>query len=308
MQSLEKSHAPEGIGSKALDAEVFTSKDNRAVSEAAPADPEISLIKVVSANQFATIIPDSGLPNYQNPFVRLTGVTPKLGNVLLNLFESRSYPARITFRGKNGIIELKMPTTFHGGVIEWIIEQTFKWRLSSQLTDAESQDLCRGGNPTITMTHGNYTDDRKVPDFTMQPRAQLPDIIPTVSMEVGWAQSYASLQDNAVLLLEGGGPIAQRCILVHFTKGRNMVQCELEMWGKNGAGRALCIDTWDIFPAPAPNTPQAAKPDPFLLRSEIFGQYVHPGQNPTDQLPLNLDRLRIISTAYILAQGLVPRS
>ncbi|KAJ5895453.1 hypothetical protein N7495_007144 [Penicillium taxi] len=115
----------------------------------------------------------------------------------------------------------------------------------------------------------------------------------------------ASLTADKIHQQAGKNP---KKVVVNFTKSHNMVQCEFEIWGKNGAGRARCLDTWDIFPAPATNTRQAAKPDPFLLRSEVFGQHVLPGRSPNDRLPLDLGRLRVISTTYILAQGLVPRT
>ncbi|KAJ5887782.1 hypothetical protein N7495_007823 [Penicillium taxi] len=265
-------------------------------------DPTISLANMRSV-QKAFILVQSNIPSNASPFLVLTNVSENLAPELWKLLEARNPGYKLTSFLQQKIIHIRMPTSQHEGAVIWLSSQVARWRAAGILTVAEESELCYGGNPMIAMIQPPYRGSTKITDFAIEP-FQSPHQLPTISMEVGWSESYPNLVANARLLLEGGAPHTRKVILIDLEDTRAGVKADFEIWQRDAAGIARCIGSWDIFPVPLPGTAQFQQAgQPSLLRGDIFGAYILANRNPLDNLPLNLTELRRRLTRHLLKTG-----
>ncbi|OOQ84017.1 hypothetical protein PEBR_32413 [Penicillium brasilianum] len=214
-------------------------------------------------------------------------------------FEENLPYTRKSYDPKIRTLRLKlMPNQIHDCVLEWLINSMAEAGISQFLTSAENKEIRLKCGTTVNFTSGPYRGLRKQPDALFRTPSQL---LPRVTVEVGWSESYNDLLDDMNKLLIGGNGDIKIVIIVKWTKHTNQtVSGILELYRLDPQGMPRRYQSEIIFPMPAGDPLQPLN----IKRRDLY--LVPPGRNPHEAFPFNIRLLRYIARDNLAIEGYTP--
>ncbi|PGG94948.1 hypothetical protein AJ79_10348 [Helicocarpus griseus UAMH5409] len=215
--------------------------------------------------------------------------------------EIESLRPRISYNSRTQILTARIkPTHILDSHQPWLDSEMLKMVTSGFLNDPERDHLNRLVGTTFQGFVAPYEASSKDPDACIIQDAQR---LPTIVVETGWSESWPKLDDDKDLWLIGGAPIVQRVFLIRWSKlSGNRVKGEIHVYGRDGAGNPVLLQTELIFPVPSNGLKQAIP----ISRSQLFGPSVFTGRDPTDIFNLLVTSLRVKADPFIRIMGFVP--
>ncbi|RPA89429.1 hypothetical protein L873DRAFT_1822871 [Choiromyces venosus 120613-1] len=195
-----------------------------------------------------------------------------------------------------------MPTALHESAVSWMRKEFNLWMYYHLLTPTAVRTIM---DALITHDHflGAFADSSKTLDLAYSPCINgIRRAFPTVVLESGWSESQAQLLCDRQLW-QAGSAGAVKIVILFKMFAPNMhdrIKATLTFC-RYVAGRVLVISSYPIFPLPV-----QPKSDPWITIDELFGGRTPNGRNPETQLPLSMERLRIVVGAEIRQQGHFP--
>lgn len=111
------------------------------------------------------------------------------------------------------------------------------------------------------------------------------------------------MDDMNLWLVGGNGTVKMAIILKWETiSNTDQVRGFAEVYTLDSNGIPIMRQRESIFPVP----PNAHAQEIRLTKRMLFGNAASPGMNPNINLPLKLDRLRVVATDALSLMGLVP--
>lgn len=162
------------------------------------------------------------------------------------------------------------PTWAHNVAMGWLSDSKTDWVLSGAMNQAEKRLVQLAGNTSkllllnliatwlilaaLSFQNGPYRGLRKEPDAMFHVPSQT---LPTLTVEVGWSESYDDLCGDMNRLLVGGNGDIKIVIIIKWTKERNgHISGILELYRIDRQGIPRLEQTEVIFPMPAGDPPQ----------------------------------------------------
>ncbi|PLB47502.1 hypothetical protein P170DRAFT_465170 [Aspergillus steynii IBT 23096] len=141
-----------------------------------------------------------------------------------------------------------------------------------------------------------YQSSWRQPEFYLKPRHR---VLPTLVVESGWAESYASLVRDKDLWLIGGWPHVNVVFVIQWSRSpRNRVRGRLEVYRRQSG----LVQVESIFPEPGPGAvPQMVR----LTRNELFDNE-HLPYRDTREIVFSVDRLREAARNAFQDYGYIP--
>ncbi|KAJ9231261.1 hypothetical protein DTO166G5_6883 [Paecilomyces variotii] len=194
-----------------------------------------------------------------------------------------------------------MPTELHDCHQIWVRDEMVQWLLCGLLTSNELFDQRTRVGTTIEFQYAPYAGSRKEPDLLLRPDNQR---LPVLVIESGWSESIPRLMDDMNLWLVGGNGTVKMTIILKWEtiSNTNQVRGFAEVYTLDSNGIPIMSQRESIFPVP----PNAQAQEIRLTKRMLFGNAASPGMNPNINLPLKLDRLRVVARDALSLMGLVP--
>ncbi|KAG0643019.1 hypothetical protein HOY80DRAFT_1100847 [Tuber brumale] len=228
--------------------------------------------------------------------------TEILDNLLHPNDNTNTFGCRIHFVAPDRYLKVVMPTTLHESSVIWMRNEFKLWMCYNLLTPTAGVAIFDG---LITQDKflGDFEGSSKTPDLCYIPCINgIMREFPTVVLESGWTESQAQLLRDCQIWHEGSGGGVRIVILFKmFPPNRNNQIKATLTFCRYGVGNVQTISSYLIFPPPAQPVD-----DPWITIDELFGSCTPDGLNPETQLPLSINRLRIVVGAAVRRRGHEP--